>query len=235
MTGIILYEGPSMIDGAPIVVVATGSTNRKTGGMLQTWIIRADVEPHEARKTGQDASICGDCPHRAGSCYVVLHQAPLSVFRAYKRGSYRTAGDLQTIAAVGKGKAVRLGSYGDPAAVPVEVWEALVSEAASHTGYTHQWRKVPSLRTFCMASCDTEADRLEAKANGWRTFRVRAADAPLMDREITCPASAEGGSRTTCDRCGLCAGLRKWSGKDVAIIVHGAAAKVNAYQRTFAA
>ena len=38
--GVILYEGPSMLDGAPIVVIATGirtgSTNVKTGAMIQT-------------------------------------------------------------------------------------------------------------------------------------------------------------------------------------------------------
>lgn len=233
--GIILYEGPSMLDGKPIVVIATGSTNRKTGGMLQTWIMRADVEPHAAVKTGDDASVCGDCPHRGTTCYVVVFQAPLSVYRAFKRGSYRKAGDLGTIRAVGKGKAVRLGSYGDPAAVPVEVLEALTADAASHTGYTHQWRKADHLKGLCMASCDTEADRVEAKATGWRTFRVRAEGADKMEGEIACPASDEAGNRTTCERCGLCAGLRKWSGKDITIQVHGAASKVKAYKARFAA
>ena len=47
--GRILYEGPSMLDGAPIVVIATGfaerSGNDKTGAMIQTWILRADIPP----------------------------------------------------------------------------------------------------------------------------------------------------------------------------------------------
>ena len=38
--GRILYEGPSMLDGAPIVVIATGfaerTANAKTGSMIQT-------------------------------------------------------------------------------------------------------------------------------------------------------------------------------------------------------
>ena len=59
--GYILYEGPSGIDGAPIVVIATGfansSANAKTGDMIQTWIIRSDIAPHHAVKSGDDASI----------------------------------------------------------------------------------------------------------------------------------------------------------------------------------
>ena len=42
--GAILYCGPSLLDGSPIIVVITGlsgrSTNTKTGKMAQTWILR---------------------------------------------------------------------------------------------------------------------------------------------------------------------------------------------------
>ena len=66
--GYVLYRGPSKIDGKPIVMIATGfktgSGNVKTGAMIQTWILREDVEPHTAQKTGDDESICGNCPHR---------------------------------------------------------------------------------------------------------------------------------------------------------------------------
>ena len=43
--GFILYRGPSLLDGSPIVVVATmASSNRKTGltgkkNMVQVWIL----------------------------------------------------------------------------------------------------------------------------------------------------------------------------------------------------
>ena len=103
--GIVLYEGPSLIDGAPIVVIATGfqrpSANAKTGDMLQTWILRADVNPLQAIHTGRDVSVCGDCPlrglletrqrrtiNRRLACYVAIHQAPLAVHDAYRRGRY---------------------------------------------------------------------------------------------------------------------------------------------------
>lgn len=65
---IIVYDGPSIIDGKPIVVILTGladsSANGKTGNLVQSFIIRSDVEPHTALKTGDDVSVCGLCPHR---------------------------------------------------------------------------------------------------------------------------------------------------------------------------
>ena len=42
--GIIFYEGPSVLDGAPIVGIALAkSTNRKTGDLVQTYIIRSEI------------------------------------------------------------------------------------------------------------------------------------------------------------------------------------------------
>ena len=59
----IIYKGPSLLDGAPIVVIATYSNrNTKTGHVVQTYILRADINPLEASKTGADVSICGNCP-----------------------------------------------------------------------------------------------------------------------------------------------------------------------------
>ena len=74
-TGIILYEGPSVIDGGPVVVIANriahASGNEKTGAMVQTFIIRRDMRPLEALSSGADKSICGGCIHRpanGGTC-----------------------------------------------------------------------------------------------------------------------------------------------------------------------
>ena len=91
----IVYRGPSAIDGREIVVILTGlqtrrgSKNAKTGELIQSWILRADVEPHTAVKTGDDASVCGQCPHRpllasmlaraglpSSPCYVRTGEAP---------------------------------------------------------------------------------------------------------------------------------------------------------------
>ena len=86
--GYVLHKGPSPIDGRPIVVILTLRTsNRKTGQMCQVWILREDVDPVHAIRTGDDYTICGSCPHRkqadgSRSCYVNVGQAPLSVWKA---------------------------------------------------------------------------------------------------------------------------------------------------------
>jgi hypothetical protein len=61
----IIYRGPSLIDGEPIVAIAqVSSRNAKTGSMVQTFIMRADMDPITANRTGADHAICGTCPHR---------------------------------------------------------------------------------------------------------------------------------------------------------------------------
>ena len=225
--GYVVYEGSSLLDGSPIVAIVTlQSANRKTGDIVQTWILRSDVHPLSALKSGQDAAICGDCKHRpflGGACYVNVGQAPSRVWGAYKAGKYPRLNPWEVAERIA-GRVLRLGSYGDPAAVPSWVWRALVHKANGWTGYTHQWRIRQSLHDLCMASVDNEEEYQQAKASGWRTFRVRTEDETLMQREIACPASDEAGNKTTCERCRLCAGTAK-PAKDIAIIVHGTKAK----------
>jgi hypothetical protein len=237
--GVILHLGPSLIDGAPIVVIATGiargSTNRKTGDMVQTYILRADVEPTAAIKSGADASICGDCVHRGTqgkqrTCYVNAGQGPLAVYRAWKRGVYPSASTIDELMGVGEGRIVRLGTYGDPAAVPGVVWAALVASSKGHTGYTHQWRRAPHLKGLCMASADSVRDAEDAQLMGWRTFRVampcdsRNTELEglkgLALRESVCPASAEAGKKLTCEKCLACAGADGRKGS-IVIQAHG--------------
>ncbi|MFN3573613.1 MAG: hypothetical protein ACK4TR_08810 [Phenylobacterium sp.] len=231
--GVILWEGPSALDGAPIVVIATGiaakSGNEKTGDMVQTWIMRQDVAPHHALKTGQDASVCGDCMHRpanGGSCYVKVFQAPLSVWNAYQRGVYPRIlpGEARDLFA---GRMVRLGSYGDPAAAPYDLWAAIVGRAKGWTGYTHQWRTCDHrFANLLMASADSEAEGVTARAFGWRTFRIRTADEPVAPKaEFVCPASAEAGYRTDCASCRACGGTMAKAKASPVIVAHGATAR----------
>lgn len=233
MTGFILYEGPSKLDGAPIVVIATeNSKNTKTGQMQQTWIIRSDIDPIEASRTGADASICGDCPHRgrrnnnpsgtatARSCYVNLSiGGPLQVYKTFKAGRYRSANPID----VGRGRTIRVGSYGDPAAVPMHIWDGLLSEAAGWTGYTHG-KANPDPQVF-MTSADSLDQALAAWKRGERTFRVISDVLHLRPmNEVLCPASREAGQRTTCENCGLCAGASVQA-KNIAIVAHGTGAQ----------
>ena len=226
--GYVIYEGPSLIDGKPVVVVAVmKSRNDKTGNMIQTFIMRSDIHPVEALK-GDDVSVCGGCKHRpsaGGSCYVEVGKSVSAVWKAYKRGSYPVIDpkDLPV-----EGRTIRLGAYGDPAAVPLNVWTYTVPRASGHTGYTHQWLETfvqAGLERFAMASADSAHEREQARAMGWRTFRVRTAEEALGAAEIMCPASDEAGNRTQCERCKLCSGTASKSWKDIAIVVHGAKSK----------
>lgn len=235
MAGFVIYRGPSELDGAPIVVIAVlpktkGKNNRKTGAMVQTYILREDVAPTEALRTGDDASICGDCKHRpfiGGACYVVVCQGPTVVFKGLKRGLYPDALDMASIRTIGAGQLVRLGTYGDPAAVPMYVWQSLCQDATGRTGYSHQWANVSlntraSLARLVMASADTEDEATRARAMGYRTFRVRAEGDRVMPGEFQCPASEEMGKRKLCSECTACDGAERGAQKASAtIIVHG--------------
>ena len=241
-TGAVIYNGPSMLDGAPIVVIAIeGSTNRKTGNMVQTYIIRSDMSPIEAVNNGADASVCGNCRHRGTheqgrTCYVNLGQGALSVWRAYLAGNYKNlAGKYHAIRQLGERRMVRLGTYGDPAAVPSIVFNWLVDGSTAHTGYTHQWRIFPHLARYCMASTDTIRETQEALAKGWRTFRVqtkayqREAVKGLL--EVTCPASAEAGKLITCSQCKACSGNSRGRRGNITIAPHGGFAVMAAVRK----
>lgn len=174
-TGYVLYEGSSVLDGKPIVVIATMKTkNRKTGQMVQTWILRSDMHPLSALETRQDESICGVCIHRrsiGGACYVNVGQAPAAIYKAYKAGSYSHKWDAGTF----MGKLMRLGAYGDPAAVPLDIWESALSLTSGHTGYTHQLAHKNfdmGLTDLCMVSADTPKSAAKAQALGLRNAAV---------------------------------------------------------------
>jgi hypothetical protein len=245
MKSAIIYRGPSMIDGQPIIAIATGlsgSGNRKTGNMVQTWILRDDMTPSEAVNSGADASICGDCPHRGDvvngknvgrSCYVLEFQAPASIYRSVQRGNVPEVTEPAALADLGADRVVRLGAYGDPAAVPVHIWSALLERAAGHTGYTHQWKKAGffGLARYCMASCDTADEQQQAVAAGWRTFRIRTRNSRPLRGEVSCPASEEAGKKLQCEQCLACGGADGRKGT-ITIIAHGSTARAkHALQR----
>ena len=222
--GFQVWSGSSQINGAPIKAVLTAtqraSANPKTADMLQLWIMPANVKPGEAVKTGEDEAVCGNCPARpinakkAGitPCYVNTHQAPGAVYKT----EYPMERDYGT-----RNAPIRLGAWGDPAALPFETVRGLLIGQDNHTGYTHQWKTCdPRFKTLLMASVDTEAEAIEAQNAGWRTFRViRGDDSARMNHEIQCPASNEAGKRTTCADCRLCRGTSN-NAKSIVIMAH---------------
>lgn len=237
--GVILWQGASALDGAPIAVIATRiiakSKNGKTGHMVQTFVIRTDIHPGEALKTGADISVCGNCPHRPkpwlpkdeqGACYVQVNKSVASVYAAFKRGRYAVPGvdyDPRILPDLFEGLIFRLGSYGDPCAAPFQIWRAATLKVVAKAGYTHQWRdpRFAAFKLLCMASCDTALDYAEATAAGWRTFRVRLESEAKLEREAICPASAEAGHKTSCDNCRACGGTEAKAKVNMVIIAHG--------------
>ncbi len=198
------------------VVIATGfstpSDNRKTGDMIQIWILCKAEDPVTAIKTGLDRIICGNCRHRGHeengvygverTCYVNQGQAPLGIWKAWKAGRYPTLQFMDCFA----GRKVRFGAYGDPTHLPLSLALAIAGVASGHTGYTHQWRK-PSLqgwRSILMASVDTTAELVIARSMGWSTFRVTP-DTDHHTVETLCASDRFG---TPCADCLACAGAR---------------------------
>ena len=253
---------PSIIDGAEIYVIFTGrprvgrggSKNTKTGALIQSWIICADMLPRRAIDSGADASVCGGCKLRPSIaramrasarergerasypiCYVRTSNAPRSIYRALQAGRYERAESLEHAAEWLRDQDVRLGSYGDPAAVPAAVWIRILRFARPAAGYSHQWdhadpvaaANAAVLRRYCMASVDTARERDQAQAAGWRTFRVidirRADQVARAAGEAVCPASREAGHRLDCASCRQCGGARESGPAGIAILDHGPA------------
>jgi hypothetical protein len=229
MNSAIIWQGKSPLDNAPIMAVVTGlsgnSANSKTGGMIQLWVLREDLHPTEALRTGEDYSICGDCPHRpkikgadalkktSRTCYVNV-MAPNAIYKVYKDGKLPKIAANFAVDLIDR-RPIRLGAYGDPALLPLELLRELTKFSAS-TGYTHQWRECdPRYSEFLMASADTPADVITATAKGWRVFYADRDPAPIIGgRKLAiCPASKEAGRRTTCLNCLACGGNRTQPGE----------------------
>jgi hypothetical protein len=225
---VVLWRGPSPVDGAPIMAVMSGlrdaSRNAKTGPMSQVWILREDVRPMAALATGADVSICGGCPHRMGgaygkrTCYVNVANAPTAVWDSVARGGVPNASENDANV-----YGVRMGAYGDPALIPSHVWDAAVASRPFHTAYTHFWRSARiagHVRGRAMASCETPEDVEKANAKGWGTFRVIGQSETPPTNGVECPATGDG--RVTCATCRKCDGT---PGRNVWIRAHGVGGK----------
>jgi hypothetical protein len=213
MNSYILWEGASAMDGAPIVLIVSGvqySANSKTGNMLQTFILRQDILPTDAVKTGLDYSTCGNCPHRPilakgtghAVCYVNVGNAANQLWRKYNAGELLRLPSLKLL----EGRKLRMGSYGDPAMVPYSVWNDVLKACVSHTGYTSQWREdfAQDFRYLCQASVSSISAQQEALAMGWKTYLnlPKGSEAPVGS--VACPNSSD--QNIQCLTCGLCNG-----------------------------
>lgn len=231
--GFVLYEGKSLIGSEEIVCIATlESKNGKTGNMVQVWIVPKDEDPLDAVQHGQNSGACGRCALQGKwdeqlqkmvgrVCYVNLGQAPKQIYRSYKAGKYskynRRIHEFLLVE-----REIRLGAYGDPAALPVPLVRYFATVGSGWTGYSHQlfWidqRRANELAKYVMCSCHTKAQHAEARRRGWRSFVAIHEGQSAPEGAVECPYYTH---EVQCIDCQLCQGTSKRA-KDVYVISHG--------------
>ena len=171
---------------------------------------------------------CLDCPYNVyGKCYthkfnqyVGFISMLRSIIRKYKIWddipTYTDEIGEQTIK-ICKDKFIRFGTYGEPSLHPFELIKNCVSVSESWTGYTHQWHRKPELSAYFMASTHSIFEEKIAKDMGFRSF---IATDEKIEGAVNCPASKEGGYKSTCSKCVLCSGTEGKGKKSVYIFNH---------------
>lgn len=225
--GYLLHEAVTP-SGDAFAVIATGfktpTDNRKTGNMIQIWIILKDVSPVEGVKTGIDArSICQDCPFASGNgCYVNVGQAPLGIWKSYHKGNY-PAVSADSFTKLFAGRKVRFGAYGNPTLIPLPMVKKIAKASEGWTGYFHNWHSMNKLKAkaynqFFMASTETADSYAIAEKLSLRVFHV----SPIQPTNtVECLSDSHG---IACADCQLCQGWAKRA-KSVWINPHGSTVK----------
>lgn len=170
-----------------------------------------------------DSTNCLDCPFSGnmgtGGCYThkyMQYSGMLGMLRSIKIEDLTalTPEKEQFIIHMANGLYVRFGTYGEPSLIPLDLVSMMVTVSKSYTGYTHQHHKqwAQGYANFFMASTHATLK------DGWRAFLVLEKGQDVD--AIGCPASAEGGYRSNCSKCGLCSGTTGKGTKSVKIFNH---------------
>jgi hypothetical protein len=162
---------------------------------------------------------------------VRLEQAPTGIFKAYEAGRYELVTSPEAVELV-RGRALRIGAYGDSAALPIGVVRPLAAAADVETNYTHAAGYAPAradrLGAFTMASADSIEQARDYWARGLRTFRVsnryELRDGVLRVLDIQagegqCPKTID--KSVQCVGCGLCDGNRRGLRGSIVAPAHG--------------
>jgi hypothetical protein len=221
----LIHKG--VTNGQNYFVAASGfarkSANRKTGDMIQIWIVLENVNPVAAVQSGLDAAtICQGCPFASGNgCYVNVGQAPLAIYKANERGL--PVLQPKDYAKAFAGRKVRFGAYGNPTLIPLSIVKSIAKASDGWTGYFHNWRGMAKARRdaynqFFMASTETASSLELARSLQLRVFHV----SPVQPADtVECLADSRG---LTCAQCQLCQGWNK-PAKSIWINPHGATVK----------
>ena len=251
-SGAVVWSGRSRLDeGAPIAVLLTWtSSNVGTGPMAQTWILRTDIHPIDAIRSGADRAVCPEAcglrvsaPRRASGdplCYAAGGRTAIGLGGMYDRLKADRYPHLAPREAARRlsGLPLRIAAYGDPAAPPASVHAELMRWTSGHTGYTHAPMMAHGLRGLVMASAESAEDASRYQAYGWRTYGVLAVNAEGQPEAMPaggfrCPKSAEAGYRLTCSQCLVCDGTAAGrSAKNVWIADHSPGAMLRRRRAT---
>jgi len=228
-----------VLGGAEIILVVygfSGINNRKLGPMIEASVFVAAEKPSTAADDGRDSAVCGDCPGRPtnwGYCYV---QIPVEVDKTWEAARDLPA-DLKLAYAQirDSGWPIRLGVYGDAAAVPFEIVEALVQATATedgklrYSGFTHQWSH-PNFDhrhlKYLAPSVEFVAEREELKQHfpTVMTYRIVRNAEEMLAGEIKCKGGVEPEADKCCE-CMSCGGTEGIARRDRVVVVHGVARK----------
>jgi hypothetical protein len=170
-------------------------------------------------------AVCFDCPFRGYlKCYTHKYEQYAgfcsmfkSLVKEFKEKEIPSLDDVWTkVMKMSMDRYIRFGTYGEPSLIPIDMVANMISVSKSHTGYTHQWAKKPEYHKFFMASTHSIGQANMANKLGYRSFIVTDEESKDV---IQCPASKEMGYRSTCEKCGLCSGMRKGK-KHIKILNH---------------
>lgn len=202
-------------------------------------VVEAGTKPVFKEFFSLDAKNCFDCPfsvnaNQGGKCYthkVMQYSGFVSMLKSivkefgdaanipsYVDGTQKNLINL-ALGVMAKDRYVRFGTYGEPSMHPIEIVEMMSSISKSYTGYTHQYFRKPEYAAFFMASTHNELQAKTAKDKfGFRSFIAVKDNSDVS--AIICPASNEGGFKSTCAACGLCSGTKGKGIKNVVILEH---------------
>lgn len=232
---IIAWRGPSVLDGQEILVVLYAfkrATNGKTGRLIEAAVLLAHVKPSDAAATGRDRAICGDCPGRLTNWNFCYRSPGHDIDKTWEVIRNMQAMDISEVCRIVRksGLPIRFGSYGDFAAVPFELLDALALAARkpdgswNHTGYSHQWSNPnfdPRVLAYLDASIEfaEEREEIERLFPGARTHRLLAQPEHILPGEVFC-LGGTGKDDVHCCDCLSCRGVTNADGPDRAVVVH---------------
>lgn len=218
-SAVILYHSVVLV----LTNIKGGSQNEKTGDMVQSWVF--DRNKLTDRVFGAK---CSECP-MVSECYVMkgrgahnaVRRATLKALGLLEGNTSYKVVSLSEVLPMLSGRPLRLGSYGDPSAIPLDDMRALVEAADGHTGYTHFWRSSdPAYSQFLMASVEDLAGEMLAQSLGYRTYRVlrkHETQHEVSERSILCLEKSAG---LSCADCLVCCGTSKPRAKNIYIYEH---------------